>query len=58
MPHTGKSTVIELVRQQKKGFSAYWREVKSGPSYALIVVAGAIIWAFLIAWIVLPPLPK
>jgi hypothetical protein len=48
------AAVATLLRRRKADFSLYWQEVKSSPAYVLIILTAAILWAFFMAWMILP----
>lgn len=53
-PKTALMSVFSKMRRQVGIITAYWRKVKSSPAYVLIVLLGALAWAYAMAWLVLP----
>ena len=54
MPNTAISTVVSTMRRQVGGIATFWREIKSTPVFAVIVLMGAFFWSYAMAWLVLP----
>ena len=55
MPNERANFIVSTVHRGRDEVSSLWHQVKSSPTYVLIVLTGAIVWAFAIAWLVLPP---
>ena len=55
MPNERANFIVSTVHRGRDEVSSLWQQVKSSPTYVLIVLTGAIVWAFAVAWLVLPP---